>query len=153
LEESAKYWRDIKAELDVPNWRNPRLAAHWQTVRRQTSDASDAAMEEMLILLKSSFHPKGQQGWQDVVEDVVETFVTGPKLRTGDRIPPGFAEARQIAEKLKMAASQVRAASKEIAGETDGTPLLNSGAALDMAIGDMRSLQEAEQELRRNLNA
>lgn len=153
LEESACFWREIKAELDSPFWRNPELPVHWKTVRLQTSNAADAAMEEMLVLLRSSFHPADHHGWEVMVEDVVETFVTGPKLRKGDRIPPGFAEARQIADKLKMAASQVRTAAAEITAESGTKPLLSSGAALDMAIGDMRSLQEAEQELRRNLNA
>ncbi len=151
LEESARFWREIKAELDTPFWRNPELPAHWKNVRLQTSSAADAAMEEMLVLLRSSFHPADHHGWEVVVEDAIETFVTGPKLRKGDRIPPGFAEARQIADKLKTAAFQVRTAATEIAAETGTTPLLSSGAALDLAIGDMRSLQEAEQELRRNL--
>jgi len=154
LEESAKFWREIRAELDNPFWRNPGLPSHWKTVREQTSAAADGAMEEILVLLRSSFHPNyAQGGWENVVEDAIETFVTGPKLRKGDRMPPGFAEARQIAEKLKIASSQVRTASLEVSAEQGATPLLSSGAALDMAIGDMRSLQEAEQELRRNLNA
>jgi hypothetical protein len=155
LEEGARYWREIKVELDTPAWRNPSLAAHWQGVRNQLSGAADVAMEEMLVILRGSFHPNfSPNGWENVVEDAIETFVTGPKLRKGERIPPGFVEARQIAEKLKIAASQVKNASLEVTAETAGTPpVLHSGAALDLVIGDMKSYQEAEQELRKNLNA
>ncbi len=154
LEESARFWREIKAELDSPFWRNPDLPSHWKSVREQTSAATDEAMEEMLILLRSSYHPTYQPaGWENVVEDAIETFVTGPKLRKGEGIPPGFHEARQIAEKLKLAAGQVRSAASELTSETSSSSAFKSAAALDLAIGDMRSLKEAEQELRRNLNA
>lgn len=154
LDEAARFWRDTRVELDTPFWRNPKLPEHWKNVRIQTLSATDQAMEEMLVLLRGSFHERpDQHGWETVVESAIETFVTGPQLRKGDNIPPGFHEARQIAEKLKLAAGQVRAASQEVVAETGETPLISSGAALDMVIGDMRSLQEAEQELRRNLNA
>jgi hypothetical protein len=152
LEESARYWREIKSSLEGPSWSGTQLPSHWKNVKTQALTATDEAMEEMLLLLQGSFHPyAGPQGLRANVENVVETFVTGPRFREADMLPAEFEPARKLAEKLKLLAKQIREATQDVAREAVIlTPQEDVAAALDMAISDIRNIQSAEIELRNN---
>jgi hypothetical protein len=153
LEESARNWCRTMGALETPFWQNPDLAAHWRAIRDQAAYASNQAMAELLVLLKSAYEPNpNRNAFTDVVEDAIETYVTGPQgPRTPDLMPVAFQQAREIAEKLKLVASEVERATHDVSKEDSEVPGLRSQSALDLALHDIRSVREAENELRQNL--
>jgi hypothetical protein len=152
LEESSRFWFDIHRLLNGPFWRSPNLPSHWESVREQTITAADQAMEEQIVVLSESFHPTNRPpGLQEVLEDVVEKYFTGIKLKGAGFMPVGFDHARAIAEKLKLAASEIERATYQITQEETVRQEFSSHEALDFAIGDLRAIQEAETELRQGL--
>lgn len=153
LENSARYWRGIVGVLAGPFWSSPNLPEHWKSVREQIAKAADQAMKEELAILASSFHPgTAGQGLGTMVEDVIETYVTGPRMRKGEPFPVGYDQARQIAEKLKLMAKEVEAATAQVSAEPAVASEYHSSQALDMALGDLKVIQEADKELRQGVN-
>lgn len=151
LEASAESWHDVMALLGSPFWRDPNLPDHWKGVRDQAAAAANQAMEEQLVLLKESFQlvpPK--QGVAEFVEDVIENYVTGPLPRKNVSLPVNFEEARQIAEKLRQAAGEIRKATSQVRRTGSMQTANPSGVALDLAMGDLRSISQAEEELRQS---
>lgn len=152
LEESARNWSRIVGALGNTFWTSENLPVHWAAVRDQSAQAANRGMAELLVLCKTSFLPnnRGPQ-WQEVVEDVLETYVTGPLKSPNDLLPVSFDQAREIAERLKLLAGEVERASREISKDDAVMEGFRSRSALDMALSDLRSIQEAETELRQNL--
>lgn len=151
LEHSARHWSQIMQTLQSPFWTDPNLPSHWLAVREQSLSAAEQGMDEMLVILKSSFQPAQRNTLGDVIEDAIETYVTGPQWRPHEGLPIGYDKAREIAEKLKLVASAVEKASQDVGRELGETTYYGSGRALDLALGELRTIQEAEEELRQNL--
>lgn len=151
LEEAARQWVRTHEALQTPFWTDPSLPAHWQAARTHALSSADQTMDEILVILRSSFRPQTKQGWHDVVEDVVETFFTGPKWKAPDGLPVGFQRARELADKLRSVAEEVERASSELTHEFQHSDYYSSDRALDMTLGELRSIRDAEDELRQNL--
>lgn len=151
LEEAARHWQRVQTSLTGSFWSDPNLPGHWLSVREQAKNAAARGMEEMLVLLQSSFHEPSRQTFGEVVEEVLETF-TGPKWNQDTTFPIGYDAAHQIANKMRQVADAFEQAglqaSREL-GETSSS--YGSERALDMALGELRVVQEAEDELRQNL--
>ena len=62
-----------------------------------------------------------------------------------------FQPARELAEKLKLLAAEIERATKEVAKDEMVGSEFSAGTALDMCLGEMRTIQTAEDELRQNL--
>lgn len=149
LEHSAKHWSRTVATLSGPFWTSDALPAHWKAVREQSMAAVNTGMSELLIILAPTFKPDPRRAhWQDMVEDVMEEYVTGPRGTTEEGLPVGYDQARDIAEKLKLVSSAVEKASREVVQDESVMASYRSSAALDMALGELKNIQEAEQELR-----
>jgi hypothetical protein len=147
LEESARNWNRIESSLNTPFWSSEVLPAHWKTIRAQSKNAADSAMEELMVLLRDGYMPNASKpGWEEVIEDVVETYVTGPRRR-GGQMPVAFDQAREIAEKLKLLASEVEQSSRQLVTDGQMPTDFSSANALDLALNDFRTVREAEHEL------
>jgi hypothetical protein len=108
----------------------------------------------MLILMKPCFQPDPTRSeWKDVMDDVIEKYVTGPPRPRGDQFPVVYDQARELAEKLKLIASEVERATEEVSRDETVDLGYRSAAALDLALHDLRTIREAEDELRQNLQA
>ena len=152
LEGAARNWSRTTGALSGPFWTNEALPAHWKAIRQQSLTAANTGMAEMLLLLGPCFKPDpNRSNWHDVVEEVVEEYVTGPSRRrmSVDHLPVGYDQAREIAEKLKLVASEVEKATRE-AYEDDSAQAYKSGTSLDVALSELRTIQAAEEELRLN---
>jgi len=150
LELSAGYWLAIQGELHGTYWARA-LPQHWIDLRERIVVASDSAMQELLVLLNPNFEADAKMDFNDVVENVLEAFSINVPVKHDGRIPTGFIQARDIAEKLKLAASEVEKASREIARDPAMMSEFRSSDALDNALGDLKTIRGAENELRENL--
>jgi hypothetical protein len=149
LEEAARYWREIVGTLEDPFWSSSELPSHWRSVRDEALSAATQGMEELLILLRDSYRPsEAAFVWQEAVEDVIESFVNIPRRGRSDYLPIGFEQAREVAEKLKLLAAEVKQSSREVSGDLALSGSYGSGVALELALRDLRGVREAEQELR-----
>jgi len=152
LEESARSWREIMLTFDGPFWSSQNLPAHWQAIKKQTSSAATVAMEEQLVLLRDSYQPLQSAGLKDVVEDVIENYVTGVRVRKSGRFPVAFDHARAIAEKLRQTSIEIARTTQDISQSPAMQNEYSSADALDLALGDIRSVKQAEEELRQNVS-
>ena len=152
LEESARYWSEIGACLSAGEWSDPNLAPHWLSIRNQSFAAADQAMEEEVVLLQSSFTPGiRNKSWESVLEDVIDTFVRSPRMARSDHLPPGFQQAREVAEKLKLMTYGLRSATNDLVQSENPVAGRRAGTAIDVALNEIQTVQEAERELRQNL--
>ena len=108
-------------------------------------------MEEQLVLLRDSYQPLQSAGFKDVVEDAIHIYVTGVTPRHSGRFPAAYDQARAIAEKLRQTSLEIARATQAISQEPMIQGEYSSANALDMALGDIRSVQQAEDELRQNV--
>ena len=67
------------------------------------------------------------------------------------RLPPGFEPARQVAERLKLLASEVERTSEELAKEESLRGEIGSAVALETCLAELKSLRAAEAELEAHL--
>lgn len=150
LEECARSWARAHEALESAFWRNPNLPLHWQSLRDHAGVAVDQAMREVLVILSNAV-PEEPGKWR--IDEVVEEFL-GKKVFAGqageDRMPMTFDPARQLAEKLKMLASEVESATRDVAKDEAIASQFSSGPALDLCLGELRQIQQAEEELRQN---
>src|SRR5206468_43637 len=102
----------------------------------------------LVILLVPHYEVDGNFRLSDVVEDALGINLSGKK---DSRIPTGFKQARDIAERLKLACGEVERATQDLARDPDLSSDLRSLDALDLALGDLRTVRTAEDELRQHL--
>lgn len=150
LETSSKYYVRLHTVLSANMWIAKDLPDHWKGVRKQALRAADLAMDEVLVLLSQGFRPDTSPGWQRVLEDLVTSYAGQQAVETDARdLPPGFYAAADIVRKLQSLAAEVERLTAQMAEETQGKVL--SGNALDLCLSEIRSLQQAEQELRQHV--
>lgn len=150
LEECARSWSRAHEALESAFWRNPNLPLHWQSLRDHAAVAVDQAMAEVLVILSNAV-PEQPGKWRldEVVEEVLGKKVFAVQT-DDDRMPMTFDPARQLAEKLKMLAAEVEGATRDVARDEAIASQFSSASALDLCLGELRQIQEAEQELRQN---
>jgi hypothetical protein len=153
LEDCGRNYMRIQNTLSMPFWMSDELPGHWRAVRDQSLLAAEQAMDEALVMLKGSFHPGRRKGnWEEIVEDVMSEFTQPAKRRPVDHLSPGFRPAREIAEKLKLLASEVERATGDLAKDEAIAEEFTAGASLEMALSELKTIQVAEDELRQNLH-
>jgi hypothetical protein len=151
LEEAARYWNRATTALNGAFWTDESLPGHWQTVRTQALEAADDAMGDLILLAEQNMQPvSSKSDWQDVVGNVVGGLLGVEEQASDEPLPPMFGTARDIAEKLKLLASQVEQATQQVIKEQPENELLRSTASLDACLSELKSIQEAETELQQN---
>ncbi len=144
LEESAHAWGRIHAALGSGYWATDGAPASIQTARNQVRAAADSGMEEILAMYVH--HLPGDVGSRhamDYVQEALESF-TGKGSRDTSGPPPVFYAARDIGEKLRSLAQE----SENLATRTHIEQASASRSELDAALGELRLLKAAEDELR-----
>lgn len=150
LEESARQWNRIRSAFSSPFWSDANLPEHWERIKSQALTASDRAMDEIVVLLANAHQEDNSPGWQRVMEDIASNYLGANITAQSSGLPIGFEPARAIAERLRTVASEMERLSLEAAKEVSG-PINSSGAALDLCLNEIRSVESAEVELRRQV--
>lgn len=150
LEECSRHWGRIHKELSSAYWTAKSLPAHWKSVRERALFASNAAMGDLLLMLRPVLINPQQGGLDGVLGEIVEAVFDQPPAPSGP-LPPVFEPARQIGDKLKLLAAEVEAASKELATNQAVTSEYSSARALEATLGELRQIRQAEDELEEHL--
>lgn len=140
LESGARAYRDAKQRLESPLW-NAQSGGHWSSLSGHLSQAMDAAMEDLCLIAAASVRPLANtNALQDFVDDVAQTLHPTPTEWT-----PEMERARQLADKLVQVAAEVERSTQEVKPSFAGR--MESDIALDAALGELKTLREAEREL------
>lgn len=169
LEAAAYHYMRIDGALSSDFWQRDSLPAHWRSVRSQTIEAADQAMEELVMLaLPCMGEPQSDKGkaFKEAVEDLFDMdFLMAignlKEIASSDwtkyahkspNAPLAFTAARPIAERLKKLADQIEAKAGEVALETGSY----AGAAtakdsIDVVLTEIAAVKQAEEELQQRV--
>lgn len=151
LEECSRSWISVHSTLDAAFWRSQGLPNHYKSVRTQTLAAADRAMDEAILVFRNLLpdNPRNPDV-KGMVGEVIQEAIFG-SVKQSKHLPIGFEQVRLIAEKLQDLDQAVASVGKQ--AQEEFGPLMDVGAAgaLDLAIGELKTIQVAETELRQNL--
>lgn len=144
LESGARAYRDAKQRLESPLW-NAQSGGHWSSLSGHLSQAMDTAMEDLCLIAAASVRPvPTTNALQDLVDDVAQAIHPAPTEWT-----PEMERARQLAEKLVRVAAEVERSTQDVKPSLAGR--MDSDIALDAALGELKTLREAEKELNQDV--
>jgi len=156
LEECATQWSRVRQALESPFWTSPNLPPHYKNVRDQAARAADRAMDEAVVLLHHELEFPYRSGiadrtsLSDLVEGIFGVQLPDMNARTS-ALPLSYQSVRQLADKLLDLAETVESLTVEVARDPSVQSEFKADTALDMALSDMKSIHQAEVELRQNL--
>ncbi len=153
LEVSAANWSRIVESLDGPFWTSASLPEHWKAVRSRSLAAAEQAMLDLFLVLRPSLYAtqESRSSLESVLESIADAFGEGEDMAMPDRLPASFEPARQIADKLKLLASEVESASREVSEDHAVAAEIGSAQALEACLSELRSIRQAESELREHM--
>lgn len=151
LEECARHWHRARAALDGPFWTHGMVPEYYRQVRHKALVSLDESMDEVLLHYRAwlpdavrSRHPF------DYVDEAMES-VMGRRSAAGNFPPPAFGPVRIIADKLMELANETERLSQEARLDPEVAAAATPGRSLDQTLSELRSMREAEAELRQNL--
>jgi len=150
LEECAGYWMRIATALDGPQWTGTETLPQWASLRQEALAATKIAMDEALVHAGSTLILVQPAKPLEHVSDALEDIGFGPLVRNGrdhEPMPPSFRPVRELAERLREMAERCETAATQRRQESP-EPVSAAFRRLDAALGEMRTLEEAEGELR-----
>jgi hypothetical protein len=152
LNECAVFWQRIKISSDRKLWEDRSIEPHWQTARADWEAAADLAMAEALLLADRSMllRPTRPRA-EEMVEDLLDTYVFKRPTHNEGPLPATFAPLRELAEKLKILANEVETTTRRLARSEKQEPTADASKRLDQVLGELRSIHEAESELGQDL--
>jgi hypothetical protein len=163
MEAGAENWARIKQALASPFWSSEKLAGHWTTIREQTEQAADRAMEDLMVLGATCIGEE-PQGRKEDIEDAVEDFFDLSFFDAIDNIKRAassdwmsyayhspnakaiYEPGRLIAVRLQELAQEVEDMQDEIIEEqSQDQPA--SAESIDVVLSELRAFKQAEVEL------
>jgi hypothetical protein len=152
LEGCAEHWSRIQRELQSALWSSAGLPEHWRSVRDRAMRASDAAMADVILLLEPTLvQPQTKPSLALLIGEFLDRFSEGGPPGADDLLPTPFEPAREIAERLKLLAAEVEAASKQILRADETGRSFASARSLESCLAELRSIRQAEDELMRQV--
>lgn len=157
LEACAMQRQRVITALNSAAWTTRASTEPWRSVREQSMQAAESAMEEAIVLSSPFIGPgrgKEEGEWAKVVSDFAEKGV-GAAIRQVDRIlsprpalsdqnvPAPLRPALAVATKLQALADEVEMGADAATAATVSV----AGSSLDQALQNLRAIQQAEQEL------
>lgn len=135
-ERGAEQWYRARAALARPTWHDGGLSANRRALRAQLKRSVERAMDELAVAVAARVQPvRNASG-----------FTTDDPEPLPTRTAPNDADVVRLVEGLEQVASEIEAFSEEAPGET-GSPVRESGLALEICVNELRSIREAEREL------
>jgi len=148
LEEAARCWIRVQTALGAEYWQDMDLPVTYVAARDQARAAADEAMMDIMRLYRQALPENvGARPAMDYVDEALEKFVF--KSRNDRMPPPEYYSARQVADKMLVLAQEAERIARE------GVPALATppGHSLDVALGELRQIRQAEEELQNDLRA
>lgn len=151
LNEIARTRIETKQLLESPYWRQPTLPPTYMQLRDQALTACDQAMNDAIMQFRLIIPTEVQSRRPgDYVSEALETF-----LKTPRQIPPtadiGFDAAFKIADKLQQMRNELEKMTTQGESEFLVSPSDLPGGMLDMAMSEIKTIRQAEEELRQGL--
>ncbi len=152
LNECAGFWQRIQMASDRKLWEDAGVEPHWLNARADWEAAADLAMAQALLLTDSSINrAPARPRVEEVVGDLLDTYVFNRPNQSSEPLPPAFEPLREIAEKLQALTVEVEGATRRLSDTTREAPTADAVKRLDEVLTELRSIHEAETELRQDL--
>jgi hypothetical protein len=151
LNEIARTRLETKQLLESPYWRQPTLPDTYCQLRDQAVTATDQAMMDAVLQFRATIPTEvSSRKPGDYVNEALETFLKVPKSYSpGGDI--GFEAAFKIADKLQQMRNELEHMTVKGESETMFTPSDLPGGMLDLTMSEIRTIRQAEEELRQGL--
>ena len=169
LEAAAFHYARIDAALASDYWSSESLPAHWRSVRSQSQEAADQAMEELVMLAMPCMgEPQADRGkvFKEAVEDLfdmdivvaiggIKEVATADWTRFAHRSPNAsfaFESGRRTAEMLKKLADEIESKTSEVVIASGA--VIDTGTAADsinVVLSEISAVKEAEDELQQRV--
>ncbi|MBI1756889.1 MAG: hypothetical protein HYR64_07270 [Fimbriimonas ginsengisoli] len=151
LEECARGWAKVNQLLGTPFWRDADIPVHYRTIRETVLNSVEGAMAEAILLFRNNLSDShGLSDLKAMAGEVLEEVVFG-KPRLPQHLPSGFGPARELADKMRLLVNEVETVAQRAQEELAPLGPATASASLDLCIGELRSIRQAEAELRQNL--
>lgn len=151
LNEIARTRLETKQLLESPYWRQPTLPDTYCQLRDQAITATDQAMMDAVLQFRATIPTEiHSRRPGDYVYEAMETFFKVQKVPVaGGDI--GFDGAFKIANKLQQMRSELEKMTVKGENEALFTPADIPGGMLDVTMSEIRTIRQAEEELRQGL--
>ncbi len=151
LNEISRSRIEIKQLLENAYWKQPTLPSTYAQLRDQASAACDQAMYDAVMQFKMIIPTEIESRRPgDYVNEALETILKSPKQAyPGGEI--GFDAAFRIADKLQQLRNEIDAMTSRGESENIVSPTDIPGGLLDLTMSEIRTIRQAEDELRQGL--
>ncbi len=150
LNEIARTRMETKQLLESPYWRQPTLPDTYCQLRDQAITATDQAMMDAVLQFRATIPTEIQSRRAgDYVNEALETFLKVPRVPVGGEI--GFDAAFKIADKLQQMRTELEKMTVKGENEAMFAPADIPGGMLDVTMSEIRTIRQAEEELRQGL--
>ena len=151
LNEIARTRLETKQLLESPYWRQPTLPDTYAQLRDQAITATDQAMMDAVLQFRATIPTEVHSRKPgDYVNEALETFLKVQKTPVaGGEI--GFESAFKIADKLQQMRNELEKMTVKGESEAMFTPADIPGGMLDVTMSEIKTIRQAEEELRQGL--
>lgn len=136
-EHGAEQWYRARTALARPTWQDGELSANRRALRAQLNRSVERAMDELAVAVAARVQP---------VRNASGFTTDDPEPLPAPKGSPKDADMVRLVQGLEEVAIEIETFAEQTPGET-GSPIRESGLALEMCVTEMRSLREAEREL------
>lgn len=123
LDQGGRYWMECRAALGSDVWNSAGAGAPWAGVRERAVKAMDAAMARLLVLAGSA------------------------NCAESDFLSPGYDSCHKMVEEMRRMAREARRLTDKLVVRTASEFADSPVSELQEALGEMRRLEAAEDEL------
>lgn len=150
LEECARHWGRARSALDAPFWTAGAVPEHYRHVRELALTALADSMDDVLLHYQTLVPAMvANRAATDYVEEALENL-SGRRGAQVDFPPAAFKPVREIADRLRTLANETERMAQEVRVELDPRHAAPATAALDQTLAELRSIRQAEEELRQS---
>ncbi|MBS1703981.1 MAG: hypothetical protein JST12_20115 [Armatimonadetes bacterium] len=151
MDEIARTRMETRQLLESPYWRQPALAPTYVQLREQALTACDQAMNDAVMQFKMVIptHVESRRPG-DYVSEAMEMFLKTPKP-IHQESGVGFDAAFKVADKLQLMRSELEKMTLQGERDTMTTTADIPGGMLDLTMSEIRTIRQAEEELRQGL--
>lgn len=153
MEEAAKDHNRAHACLNGPFWTNPDLSSHWKVARDQALASADEGMGDLVLIAEDLMTPvEPKPEWQEIAGEVIADLFNTKKEEPREplSLPPEFAPARAIADRLRLLFQEAEQATMMVINEPGNAPY-SSLNSLEAALTEIQQVKKAEAEARQDL--
>lgn len=166
LEAGAFHWGRLNKALESQVWQNKETASHWSGLKERVENAANIAMAELVVLVSGCVGEPSK----DRKEDLKEAFEDFAELDIADALQgllkvssrPAtdyifksprsreiFEPAKNIAHRLQQLADEMEQKTEELRIVSMDIPQEASSVdSIDVLLGEIRAVDQAEKELR-----